>query len=76
MSMIHGKVVLETVWILCDEAREVGCPQRLEDYLLVHNASIQLRFTRYHWRQDQWDGYELCRTRQGCSTQLFNGPGL
>jgi len=43
--------VLETVWLLCNEAQQVGCLRRWEDCLLVLDASIQSQLARCHWWQ-------------------------
>jgi len=38
--------VLEIVWLLCDEAQQVGYLQRLNGCLLVYDAGIQSQFAR------------------------------
>ena len=63
--------VLETVWLHCDEAQEVGCLRWLEDCSLVQDAGIQSQFSR-----PRWGGYEHCGTRQARSTLRLNAPGL
>ena len=57
-------VVLETVWLICDEPQQVGCLQELEACLLVSDAGIQSQFARHHWWQGQRGGCEHCSTRQ------------
>ena len=47
----HG--VLEAVWLLCDEAQQVGCLRGLEGCPLVHVADIQSQFARRRWWQGQ-----------------------
>ena len=43
----HG--VLETVWLHCDEARQVGCLRWLEGCPLVWDAGIQSQLARRRW---------------------------
>ena len=40
----HG--VLETLWLLCDEAQQFECLPRKENCLLVKDAGIQPQFAR------------------------------
>jgi len=42
LALWHG--VLEIVWLLCDEAQQVGCLRGLEGCLLVNDAGIQSQF--------------------------------
>ena len=41
--------VLETVWLLCDEAQKVGCLLGWERCPLVEDAGIQSQFARRRW---------------------------
>ena len=43
--------LLETVWLYCDEAQQVGCLWGLEGCPLVSEAGIQTRFARRGWWQ-------------------------
>jgi len=73
---LRGNTVLETVWLHCDEAQQVGCLRGLEGCPLVLDAGIQSRFARRRWWRGRWGGYEHCGTRQTRSTLRFNASWL
>ena len=67
---------LETVWLLCDEAQQVGYLRGLEDRPLVWDTGIQSQFAKRRWWWGQWGGYEHCSTKQERSTLQSNGSRL
>jgi len=68
--------VLETAWLLCDEAQQVGCLWGWEGCSLVWDAGIQSQFARRRWWRGQWSGCDHCGTRQERSTLRLSAPGL
>ena len=67
---------LERVWLLCDEAQQVGCLRWLEGCPLVWDAGIQSQFARRRWWRGRWGGYEHCGTKPERSVLRLNGPGI
>jgi len=70
----HG--ALETVWLHCDEAQQVGNLRGLEGCPMVQDAGIQSQFARRRCWRGRWSGYKHCGTKQERSTLQLNAPGL
>ena len=67
---------LETVWLHCDEAQQVGCLRGLEGCPLVYDAGIQSQFARRRWWRDRWGGYDHCGSRHEYSAFKWNRVGV